>query len=61
MLKQTKTPWILDNLAIESVFYSISHPLAPFAFNFLEPETESPAFHIDAVSSADNFAFNAKN
>ena len=38
MLKQMRMPWILDNLAIESVLYSLSHLLAPFAFNFLNPK-----------------------
>ena len=56
-----KTPWILDNLAIESVLYSLSHLLAPFAFNFLDPKTESLAFHIGSIGSMDKFALNAKD
>ena len=56
-----KMPWILDNLAIESMLYSVSHPLGPFTFNFLEPKTESLAFHNGSIGSLDNFAFNAKD
>ena len=56
-----KTLWILDKLAIESVLYSLSHIQAPFAFSFLQSVPESPAFHVDAISSAFNFAFNAND
>ena len=51
----------MDNLAIESMLYSLSHLLAPFAFNFSEPKTESFAFHIGSIGSLDSFAFNAKD
>lgn len=51
----------MDKLAIESVLYFLSHLLAPFAFDFLEPKAESPAFRIDAIGSVDNFTFNAKD
>ena len=56
-----KTPWILDDMAIESMLYSLSHLLAPFPLNFLDPKTRSSACHIDSIGSVDNFAFNAKN
>lgn len=55
------TQWILNNLAIESMLYSFSHLLAPFALNSLESKTESLAFHIGSIGSVGNLAFNAKD